>query len=110
VAVAALSVDPPAVSEKLRARLGLEIPFVCDPEGTLFDVLDIREAGGLPPPAISGAEIERQTTDIFKPTTFLLDPEGVVRWVVRPESYRVRADIDEVVAAIDHLTGLAVGP
>jgi peroxiredoxin len=101
VVVAALSVDPPAVSEKLRTRLGLEIPFVCDPEGTLFDVLDIREAGG---------QIPRQTTDIFKPTTFLLDPDGVVRWVVRPESYRVRAGIDEVVAAIDRVTGRAAGP
>jgi peroxiredoxin len=105
VEVVAVSVDPPETSERLRRRLALEIRFVSDPEGTLMDPLGIRHRGGRPPfGAPAGA-----SRDIFLPTTFLVDVDagaggagaGVVRWVYRPHSYRVRATPQEVLAALD---------
>ena len=41
--------------------------------------------------------------DLFLSTTFLLDEEGVIRWVYRPDTYRVRAPAREVLRAIDAL-------
>lgn len=96
----AVSVEPPETSERLRKRLDFDVAFVSDVDGTLFDVLNIRDAGGAPPPAVTGAATGT-SRDIFLPTTFLLDPDGVVRWVYRPETYRVRASVAEVLAAID---------
>jgi peroxiredoxin len=99
VEVVAVSVDPPEVSERLRRRLGLEIRFLSDPDGTLMDPLHIRHRGGRPgflPPAEGAAR-----ADIFLPTTFLLDGDGVIRWIYRPDTYRVRASPREVLAAID---------
>jgi hypothetical protein len=34
---------------------------------------------------------------------FLLDERGVIRWVYRPDTYRMRASVDEIVAVIDAL-------
>jgi hypothetical protein len=34
-------------------------------------------------------------------TNFLLDEQGVIRWIYRPDTYRMRASIDELIAAID---------
>ena len=41
--------------------------------------------------------------DLFLSTTFLLDEEAVIRWVYRPDTYRVRAPAREVLQAIDAL-------
>jgi len=99
-----VSVEPPATSEALRQRLGFEIEFVSDEQGVLFDLLNVRDAGGAPPPAVTGAA-PGTSRDIFLPTTFLVDPAGVVRWVYRPSSYRVRASVTEVLTAIDAARG-----
>jgi hypothetical protein len=32
---------------------------------------------------------------------FLLDEQGMIRWIYRPDTYRMRASIDELIAAID---------
>jgi peroxiredoxin len=99
VEVVAVSVDPPEVSERLRRRLGLEIRFLSDPDATLMDPLHIRHRGGRPG-FLSPAE-GAAGADIFLPTTFLLDGDGVIRWIYRPDTYRVRASPREVLAAID---------
>jgi peroxiredoxin len=99
VEIVAVSVDPPEVSERLRRRLGLEIRFLSDPDGTLMEPLHIRHRGGRPgflPPAAGAAG-----ADIFLPTTFLVDGGGVIRWIYRPDTYRVRASPRELLAAID---------
>ena len=111
VVVAAVSVDPPEVSERLRRRLGLEIRFLSDPSGTLMDPLDIRHLGGRPPDAVVGRPRTGGVAggDVFLPTTFVIDVDGgaggegagVVRWVHRPQTYRVRATPDELLAALD---------
>ena len=100
VEVVAVSVDPPETSQRLRERLDFDIRFLSDPDGILMDALNIRDRGGAPPPAMTG-QPEDASRDIFLPTTFLVGPEGVIRWVYRPDTYRVRATIPEVLAAID---------
>ena len=34
-------------------------------------------------------------------TTFLLDEGGLIRWIYRPDTYRMRASVDEILAVID---------
>jgi len=97
-----VSVDPPDISEALRRKLDLPIRILCDVDGTLMDPLGIRHDGGMPPALIAG-EVARinPSRDIFLTTTFLLDEQGVIRWVYRPDTYRMRASVDELIAAID---------
>ena len=99
-----MSVDPPDVSQRLRDKLDLPIRFLSDERGTLMDALGIRHIDGvpaLPPPGWGAALRGRSSRDIFLATTFLLDRVGVIRWVYRPETYRVRAPAREVLRAID---------
>ena len=100
----AVSVDPPDISEALRRRLELPIRILSDVDGTLMDPLHIRHDGGMPPALIAGEVAKvNPSKDIFLTTTFLLDERGVIRWVYRPDTYRMRASVDEIVAAIDAL-------
>ena len=97
-----MSVDPPEISEALRRKLDLPIRIVCDVGGTLMDPLDIRHDGGMPPALIAGEVAKvNPSKDLFLATNFLLDEEGAIRWIYRPDTYRVRASIDELIAAID---------
>jgi peroxiredoxin len=102
--VVAVSVDPPEISEALRRKLALPIRILSDVNGTLMDPLHIRHDGGMPPALIAGEVAKvNPSRDIFLATTFLLDDWGVIRWVYRPETYRMRASVDEIVTAIDAL-------
>jgi len=103
VDVIAVSVDPPDVSEKLRRRLALPIHFLSDSRGTLMDALGIRDRNAMPPPPFGRAVGEGDTRDLFMATSFLLDQRGVIRWVYRPETYRVRAPARALLQAIDAL-------
>lgn len=98
-----MSVDDTAQSEALRTRVGLDIEFVSDHEGTLLDRLGVVDDAGLPPGLDRGGfggspEVGRR---IYVPTTFLLDESGTICWVRRTDNYRLRATVDEVVDAID---------
>ena len=100
----AVSVDPPEISEALRRRLQLPIRILSDVGGTLMEPLHIRHDGGMPPALIVGEVAKvNPSNDLFLATTFLLDEQGVIRWVYRPDTYRMRASVDEIVAAIDAL-------
>jgi peroxiredoxin len=104
VEVVAVSVDPPAISEPLRRRLELPMRILCDVEGTLMDPLQIRHDGGMPLDLIAGEVAKvNPSRDLFLATNYLLDEQGVIRWIYRPDTYRMRASIDDVLAAIDSL-------
>ena len=102
--VVAVSVDPPEISERLRRRLELPIRILSDVNGTLMDPLSIRHDGGMPPDLIAG-EVGKinPSRDLFLATNYLLDEQGVIRWIYRPDTYRMRASVDELLAAIDAL-------
>jgi len=106
VEIVAVSVDPPPITEKLRKRLDLPIRFLCDVDGTLMDPLHIRHDGGMPPALVAGEVAKiNPSKDLFLATNFLLDEQGVIRWIYRPDTYRMRASIDELIAAIDRKRG-----
>lgn len=100
----AVSVDPREISEKLRRKLDLPIHFLCDVEGSLMDPLNIRDDGGMPPALIAGEVAKiNSSRDLFLATNYLVDEEGVIRWIYRPDTYRMRASGSEVLSAIDKL-------
>lgn len=86
-----MSVDPPEVSERLRKRLDLPMTFLSDPDGELMDALGVRHRDSAPPFLKN-----RDSRDIFLPTSFLVDEQRTIRWVYRPETYRVRAPASQV--------------
>jgi peroxiredoxin len=98
-----VSVEPPEVSEALRRRIGVGIRFVSDRSGVLMDALGIRDRDALPGPFITGRPADGDGRDLFMSTSFLLDEDGIIRWVYRPDTYRVRAPAREVLRAIDAL-------
>ena len=83
--------------------LGLPIRFLSDERGTLMDALHVLHRDGMPPSFITHRLADGGSRDLFLSTTFLLDEEGVIRWVYRPDTYRVRAPAREVLRAIDAL-------
>lgn len=87
VRVAAISVDPPAESQRLAQKAGYSFPILSDPKGDIIRNYDLLHAGA----GIGG-------TDVARPAEFLLDRNGVVRWRNLTEDYRVRARADEVLA------------
>ena len=93
-----MSVDPPEASEELRKRLDTPITFLSDRDGALMDLVNVRDRGGMP-----SFERANRGTDVFLPTSFLLDERNVIRWVYRPDTYRVRAPATQVLAEIDRL-------
>jgi len=97
-----VSVDPPEIAERMRRRLDLPMKILCDVKGTLMDPLGIRDDGGMPPSLVAG-EVARinPSRDLFLATNYLVDEQGMIRWVYRPDTYRMRASIDELIAAID---------
>ena len=78
--------------------------ILCDVDGKLMDPLDIRHDGGMPPNLIAG-KVGRinPSRDLFLATNYLVDEDGVIRWIYRPDTSRMRASIDELIAAIDSL-------
>jgi len=99
-----VSVDPSEISEQLRRRIDLPIRFVSDVDGTLMDPLHIRHDGGMPPVLVAGEVAKiNPSQDLFLSTNYLVDRDGVIRWVYRPDSYRMRASAAERLAAIEAL-------
>ena len=84
----AISVDTPAESQELRRKAGYTYTFLSDP-----DTRAILSYGLLH----KGAGVNRQ--DIARPAEFLVDRNGVVRWVNLTEDLRVRARAEQMLAA-----------
>jgi peroxiredoxin len=87
-----VSVDSPAASRRLKARLQSRFTFLADEQGVLLDALGIRHRGG-----------RNDGADIAYPTAVLVDGRGVVRWTFQSHSYRERARAEEIFAAIAEL-------
>lgn len=94
VVVYAVSVDAPEDNARLKARLRAGYEFLSDAKGELLDALDIhqRHWAGL---AVVGV---RQESAV--PTQYLLDRAGIVRWLSRAETWRVRPEPTEALQAI----------
>ena len=85
----AVSVDPPERNALLRRRLGAEFTFLSDPGLTLIDHLGIRYR-------------RRHTSEgsLAVPSQFLVDREGVIRWVTIATTWRKRPPPRRVLAGL----------
>ena len=87
VRTVAISVDSPEESEDLRKKARLTFPILCDADATAIRAYDLLHPGGGP-----------EGHDIARPGEFLVDSQGVVRWVNLTEDFRVRARAEQFLA------------
>ena len=86
--VVAISVDPPEVSRALCRKAGYTYAFLSDPKAEVIRRYDLLDPGA-----------GENGQDIARPAEFLLDSEGVVRWVNLTEDFRVRARPEQILNA-----------
>jgi peroxiredoxin len=81
-------VDTPEINRDMLSKSGYSFTFLSDPKAEVIRRYDLVHAGA----GINGQ-------DIARPAEFLLDADGVVRWVNLTENYWVRARPEQVMEA-----------
>jgi len=84
----AISVDQPEVSRDLSQKAGYTFPILSDPNAEAIRRYDLLHAGA-----------GETGNDIARPGEFLLDANGIVRWVNLTENYWVRATSEQMLEA-----------
>jgi peroxiredoxin len=84
----AISVDTPEQSRDLCQKAGYTYTFLSDPKAEVIRRYDILHPHG-----------GEDGQDIARPAEFLLDANGVVRWVNLTEDFRVRARPEQMIEA-----------
>ena len=94
--MAAVSVDTPEESERLRKGEGYSFLFLCDDEDQLIRRWDLVHP-----------KMGEDGKDIARPAEFILDSAGKVRWVKLTDDILIRARPEEVLHVLDslHLAG-----
>jgi len=93
IRVVGLSVDPPDVSQRHSQKLGYTFPLLSDPNAKVIRRYDVLHPGAGP----KGA-------DIARPAEFLLDSDGIVRWVNLTDNIAVRARPGQVLEALNQFS------
>ena len=93
VIVVGISVDPPDINKRQSQKLGYTFPLLSDPNATVIRRYDVLHPGAGP----KGA-------DIARPAEFLLDSNGIVRWVNLTENIAVRARPEQVLEALNQFS------
>jgi peroxiredoxin len=93
IRVVGISVDPPAASQRQSKKLGYTFPLLSDPEAKTIRRYDVLHPGAGP----KGA-------DIARPAEFLLDSDGIVRWVNLTDNIAVRARPEQVLDALNQIS------
>ena len=93
IRVVGISVDPPAVNQRQSQKLGYTFPLLSDPNAKVIRRYDVLHPGAGP-----------KGTDIARPAEFLLDSNGIVRWVNLTENIAVRARPEQVLEALNQLS------
>ena len=91
--VVGISVDPPEISRRQSQKLGYAFPLLSDSKAEVIRRYDVLHPGAGP----KGA-------DIARPAEFLLDSNGVVRWVNLTGNIAVRARPEQVLEALNQLS------
>ena len=87
-----ISVDPPEISRSQAQKSGYTFPLLSDTNAKIIRRYDVLHPGAGP----KGA-------DIARPAEFLLDSNGIVRWVNLTENIAVRARSEQVLQAFSEL-------
>ena len=91
--IVAISVDPPDVNKRQSQKLGYTFPLLSDPNAKVIRRYDVLHPGAGP----KGA-------DIARPAEFLLDADGIVRWVNLTDNIAVRARPGQMLEAFSQLS------
>jgi len=92
VRTVAISVDSPEESRDLCKKAGFTFTFLSDPNTTAIRAYDLLHKGA----GVNGH-------DVARPGEFLVDSNGVVRWVNLTEDFRVRARAEQFIAQAKQL-------
>jgi len=92
IRVVGISVDPPEINRRQSQKLGYTFPLLSDPKAEVIRRYDVLHSGAGP----KGA-------DIARPAEFLIDSNGIVRWVNLTENIAVRARPEQVLNAFDQI-------
>lgn len=85
----AISVDSVDENRRVVNKLDLGFPILSDPDATAITDYGLLHSGG----GIGG-------TNIARPATLLIGPDGVVRWRQLTDNWRVRVRPEQVIEAI----------
>jgi len=88
----AISVDTAEESASLCKKAGYTFTFLSDPKAEVIRRYDILHPGA-----------GENGKDIARPAEFLVDSQGVVRWVNLTEDFRVRATPEQMLEAFKNL-------
>jgi peroxiredoxin len=92
IRVVGISVDPPDVNRRNSQKLGYTFPLLSDPDAKIIRRYDVLHSAAGP-----------KGTDIARPAEFLLDSNGIVRWVNLTENIAVRARPQQVLEALNQV-------
>jgi peroxiredoxin len=93
ISVVAISVDPPDINKRQSKKLGYTFPLLSDPNAKVIRRYDVLHPRAGP----KGA-------DIARPAEFLLDSDGIVRWVNLTDNIAIRARPEQVLEASHQLS------
>jgi peroxiredoxin len=93
IRVVGISVDPPEINQRHSQKLRYTFPLLSDPSAKIIRRYDVLH------PAVGP-----KGADIARPAEFLLDSNGVVRWVNLTENIAVRARPEQVLEALNQLS------
>lgn len=106
VRVIALSKDTAQEAAIHRARDGIRVLLLCDPQLEVIRQYGVEhhKAFGFDTGSFSLFGIPFALLPSFKtmaiPTSLLIDEHGIVRWIDQPDDYRLRSDEDRVMGAV----------
>jgi peroxiredoxin len=89
--IVTVSGDTPAQIRKGRAKHGVRATMLADSDLQVAERYNLINPRNLSPTGIGPLHI---------PTTFLVDAQGLVRWIDQAEDYQIRSDPDRVLGAI----------
>jgi peroxiredoxin len=95
IRVVGISVDPVEINRRQSQKRGYTFPLLSDPKAQVIRRYDVLHAGAGP-----------KGEDIARPAEFLLDSNGIVRWVNLTENIAVRARPGQVLSAFDQNAAL----
>jgi peroxiredoxin len=96
IRIIGISVDPPEINQRQSQKLGYTFPLLSDSKAEVIRRYDVLHPGAGP----KGA-------DIARPAEFLIDPNGIVRWVNLTENIAVRARPEQVLDAFNKIGSAA---
>ena len=90
IRIVGISVDSPEINRRQAQKLGYTFPLLSDPKAEIIRRYDVLHPGADP-----------KGGDIARPAEFLIDSNGLVRWVNLTENIAVRARPEQVLSAFD---------